>query len=293
MEPKTKNVVMPLFGYYYLGNTPSEFEFVFGDDKNGKCVLREFSADNEIPKIDLFSEKSIQEMKDAQLALVVENTVEKYEEKVILLLLAFKIYRFEVYGSAPLYIKYRLCKEDKFLCSIIYETMESNSANLSRKITRADKSELDVLNTINNGFLKLLEMHPVSNRTRNALYFLCRGFFTTRWMDSFIFLTCALESLFSKEGGGAATKTICSRVSKLLCEKDECKYENVERLYNIRSEIVHGRIGEEHKEENLINLSKLEYVITECMKKILDEKIYLIYENTTEKENYYNNLLNP
>ena len=44
----------------------------------------------------------------------------------------------------------------------------------------------------------------------------------------------------------------------------------------------------EQDREKLEILHELEYVTTECMKKILDDKIYLIYSNDKQKERYFN-----
>lgn len=102
---------------------------------------------------------------------------------------------------------------------------------------------------------------------------------------------CALEALFSKEERGGTTKTICSRVSHFLDSKSRCSYKDIENLYDIRSKMVHGNIvASDDPKDNLIKLHDLEYVVTECMKKMLDEQIYLTYSNVQQKESFYNQL---
>jgi len=267
---------MPLFDFDYEDSQ----EFVFGD---GKYALMKFTADNEIAKIDGLSKLDIEYMKLESWALVARNPdVNKYKQEINLLLLAFKIYKL-----ARLFIKYRLCKEDTNLCSRINETMQYI---LPEKSSR--EIILNDLEIINKGFSHILKMVNVSNRAHNALYFLYRGFFSTHWIDSFILLMCALESLFSKEERGEATKTICSRVSKFLDSKPRCGYKDIESLYNIRSKMVHGNIvANDDPKDNLIKLHDLEYVVTECMKKILDEQIYLKYSNVQQKEIYFNQMV--
>lgn len=61
-------------------------------------------------------------------------------------------------------------------------------------------------------------------------------------------------------------------------------------LYDIRSRMLHGNIKVSDSDSNLENLHHLEHVVTECMKKILDEEIYLKYSNVRDKEDYYNTL---
>ena len=267
---------MPLFDFDYEDSQ----EFVFRD---GRYALRRFIADNEIPKIDGLSKLDIEYMKLESWAFVAKDPdVNKYKQEVNILLLAFKIYKL-----ARLFIKYRLCKEDTNLCSRINETMQYILSERSNS-----EITLNDLKIIDKGFLHLLKMDAISNRTHNALYFLYRGFFSTHWIDSFIFLMCALESLFSKEERGEATKTICSRVSKFLDSKPRCGYKDIENLYDIRSKMVHGNIiANDDPKDNLIKLHDLEYVVTECMKKILDEQIYLKYSNVQQKEIYFNQMV--
>lgn len=271
-------IVMPLFDFC----NESSQEFIFGD---GRYALRKFVADNEIPPIDLFSKLDIEYMRqDTCWALVTEDAkLDKYKQEVNILLLSFKIYKL-----APLFIKYRLCKEDDSLCSRLNDTMRDVlREKSSRLITRDD------LEVINNGFSNLLEMHPVSNRTQNSLYFLYRGFHSTKMIDSFMFLMSAIESLFSNEEQRGMTKTICSRVSNFLDHEFRCEYKDIEELYDLRSKIVHGKvIVNDDIKGQLETLHKLEYVVTQCMKKILDEKIYPIYKDVQKKERYFDELVN-
>lgn len=131
----------------------------------------------------------------------------------------------------------------------------------------------------------------VSNRTHNAIYFMYGAYFNTRHATYlFVLLFTVLEALFSKEEGGAATKTICKRVSCFLGSQARCGYSDIERLYNIRSELVHGRRKAADSDENLADTHELEFVVTECMKKVLAERIYLKYKDVEEKEKYFEQL---
>jgi hypothetical protein len=270
-------IVMPLFDFEY----ESSQEFIFGD---GNYSLRKFFADEEMPQIDLFSKQDIDYMRMKSWALVAENSdIKKYKQEVNILLLSFKIYKL-----APLFIKYRLCKEDDSSCFRLNKTMQYVLREKSNRLIT-----LNDLDLVNNGFLNLLTMHPISNRTQNSLYFLYRGFHSTRMIDSFVFLMSAIESLFSSEKRGGMTKTICSRVSNFLDHKTDCKYEDINKLYDLRSKIVHGKlVVSDDTKGHLGTLHKLEYVVTQCMKKILDNKIYKIYNDVQKKDHYFNELIN-
>jgi hypothetical protein len=100
-----------------------------------------------------------------------------------------------------------------------------------------------------------------------------------------------LEALFSNKGGGGdPLKVVCQRVSALLSSQPRCTFEDVKKLYKIRSELVHGRRKATGGDENLDDAHELEFVVTECMKKMLSERIYLKYEDEATKEAYFNQL---
>lgn len=265
-------IVMPLFAFEY--HDSQEFEF-----EGGKYALRRFIANNEIPpKMEGASEIDIWQMKQARWALVAEGLDSgKCKQEINVLLLSFKIC-----NPSSLFIKYYLCKENPNECKRLCETMHY-IAPPQNEFIYAD------LEVINKRFSNLLKMSDISNRTHNAIYFMIRGFFSGKMIDTFMFLMAAIESLFSKEDSGGATKAVCSRVSKFLGCKARCEYKDIENLYNLRSKIVHGRVAvEDEIKGHLPTLYELEYVLMECIKKILDEKIYAIYSDVVQKEKYFN-----
>jgi len=273
-------IVMPLFNFINGGGR----EFEFGD---GTYCLRRFDPNSDIPKDDTpgLSAMEIQWIMREPWALVATDPdLTTYQEDVNRLLLSFKIHTL-----GRLFIKYRLCVDDTSLCSVILETM---------KFILAEKSPLAIsfeqLNQVNIGFERLQEMDAidgVSNRTHNAIYFMYGAYFNARHATYlFVLLFTVLEALFSKEGGGAATKTICKRVSGFLGSQPRCTYSDIERLYKIRSELVHGRRKTADSNENLADTHELEFVVTECIKKVLAERLYLKYKDVNDKEKYFDQL---
>jgi len=265
-------IVMPLFDF--INQSAEEYEFY-----NGKYSLRKFNAEKEIPQVPGLSALDINYIKMESRALVAEDPdLKKYKQEVNMLLLAFRIYKL-----SRLFIKYRLCMENPDLCSKLSEHIEYISHQNSNSLIK-----LEDLKIIDNAFVNLLKMDAISNRTHNAIYFMFRGFSTIKWLDAYIFLMIAVESLFSNERRSGATDTICSRVSKFLNSKARCEYKDIEHIYDLRSQIVHGKIvANDDDRDNLSELLELEYVTAECMKKILDEEIYLKYRDVDEKEMYF------
>jgi hypothetical protein len=54
---------------------------------------------------------------------------------------------------------------------------------------------------------------------------------------------------------------------------------------------LHGRRNATGAGENLADAHQLEFVVTECMKKMLAERTYLKYKDLADKENYFNQLI--
>lgn len=268
-------IVMPLFDFCY----ESSGDFAFA---GGKYSITCFDSEREIPEIELFSRQDVEYMQMESCALVAHDPdLEKYKGEVNLLLLSFRIYRL-----ACVFIKYRLCKEDYCLCTRLNDIMHMVLPKESNRLV--SKPDLEI---IDRGFAKLLHMESISNRTHNAVYFIYRGLCSEKMLDSFVFLMMAVESLFSKEDIGGATKTICSRVSAFLDSKERCTYEDINKLYDLRSRMVHGKVVvEDEIKGNLTALYDLQYVVVECMKKILDEEIYAMYGDVDEKEEYFRKL---
>ena len=270
-------IVMPLFQFGYLNSEP----FIFSLNT---LRIDEFNAQEEIPDIELFSKHDIEHMDLESWAIVFEgdDTI-GYKTLANLLLLSFRL----LSNGKPPFIKYRLCKEDIKECYRLTFTMTYIHEYENKRLAYT-KEDLKI---IDQGFKALEEMDGISTRCHNALYFLVLAFHTIHWILSFMLLMNTLEAIFSKDKSGGATKTICTRVSSFLDEKPRCEYNDIDHLYNIRSRIVHGNIAaSEEPGENLKELYHLQYVVIECMKKIINEKIYLKFKNKTSRDSFLNKL---
>ena len=72
--------------------------------------------------------------------------------------------------------------------------------------------------------------------------------------------------------------TPCSRVTGFTKNKNICDYDDIKNLYNLRSEMVHGRIeANPDSKENLNQLAKLEGIVVEVLGKMLLRQIYRLY----------------
>jgi hypothetical protein len=179
------------------------------------------------------------------------------------------------------FVKYRLCFQDYSLCARLNDTI---TYNYSQPRT-AGRFGSDDLAPIRDGFQSLTEMDQLSTRTHNAVYFLYRAWHNTKWIDSFIFMMCALESLFSKDKPGGATATITTRVSSLLNSKPKCTKKDIEDLYELRSRLTHGNIvASDDPDSNLAALNHLEYLTIQSIRALVETSSYKEYSSKSSRD---------
>lgn len=267
-------VRMPLFQFHML----VEPAFSLG---SGFSISR-FSFDKAL-QLKLFSEQDLEYMRGARWALVYEgDNLDSYKAQSNLVLMAFRIFSVK----HPPFIKYRICVKQE----------ENSRINQGMTYNYESPREhapytLEELGVIRSAFEHLQTMDAISNRTHNALYFLFRAFHADKWIDSFLLMTSALESLFSKDAPGGATDTIATRVASLLNSADRCTKSDVEQLYDIRSAMTHGRIlASDEPGENLAKLEHLEYITNASFRKLVETAKYLCYGTKAERDAFMGTL---
>lgn len=275
-------VVMPLFEFSYNGN-----RFQFTDN----YYLDHFDCKKDVPQVlPGLSKLDISHISLENWAIIANNPNKSYHSEINLLLMALRVYE-----QSNAFIKWRFCKEDSANSARIggYERFRNLAMTSSRSIGEGG------LSTVRNGFLNLLEMYQVSDRTKNALYFVWRGLCSRKHIDAYILLVCAIEALFSNETTEEITKTIIKRTQRFLSGIKGFGGDQIKKIYKIRSDMVHGRIphtdkDSEQAKQNIKNLAKLESLVFTCIKKILDEKVYLQYKDIDidTKERFLNDLMN-
>lgn len=276
-DEKRCKIIMPLFDFQNKDRV--EYSFL-----EGKYQLHKFTYNNELVNEKIFSEQDKEYISLENWAIVVDNAESRnYKEEVNILLLAFRIAK-----KSRAFIKYRLspnCKKRiSRLCDTIQFTLRDDTTRVIEKL------DLDRINEI---FIKLIEMKEISPRTYNALFFLFKAYNSRKWLDAFVYHMMCLESLFSKEHKGDSERIICLRVSAFLYDKYGINYSDIQPLYELRSKLVHGSFAlnaDTPPEENLTTLKKLEDIILNVFRAVLDENIYKLYKNMDDKEAYLNEL---
>jgi len=245
-------IVMPLFEYESIAMDSYSFtSFPFHIERQ---------RDDEIIDTKLFSDEDMSCMWFQPWCLVFDGNyikLKQYIERSNLLLMAFRV---AIQCKGP-FIKYRLCENIQY-CRRLNEPMLHNyETGINEKIfNRFDLEKVDSY------FGRLIEMNSVSTRTKNALYFTFRGMSAAKWIDAFMIYMAAIESLFSKNKPGGTTEVIKTRVASLLNRVNGTTKEDVGALYDLRSEMTHGRIEiSDDPKENLQLLAELQHLLYNCL----------------------------
>ena len=185
------------------------------------------------------------------------------------------------------YIKYRYTAGLENSGVILTETPTTNETHLKKQKYYSD----ECLNQVKDMFLGLKSMEFVSERTANALYFVSRELYSQHWIDSFIFLSSAIESLLSKDKAGGATKAIVRRLAYFLSEYN-VEEQEISNLYSVRSEFVHGRYRYEpdKQQDNLELLGRMEQLTYWLLKKYVSEALYNHYETKVRRDKFLGNI---
>lgn len=270
---------MPLFEFRYNGD-----EIRFTEN----YLLQHFNSEIDIPQnLSGLSSLDLSHLSLENWALIAKNPPTNYRSEINLLLIAFRIYT-----QSNAFIKWRFCNEE----SAHTKRLVGNDRFRNLALTSSGNINEESCLGVRDGFLKLLKMYAVSDRTKNALYFTWRGLCSTKYIDAYILFVCVIEALFSSETSVDVTKTITKRTQKFLSGIKGFGCDQIKRIYKIRSNMVHGRIPHTEKDsnqakQNIQNLSKLESLVFTCLRKMLEEELYSHYSDIDEKEKYLNGLV--
>jgi hypothetical protein len=98
-------------------------------------------------------------------------------------------------------------------------------------------------------YLSLQNFQSLNRRAINATYFLLMAYRSRSWLESLIFHVCALETLTSgKKRESKITKKFVDRVHNFTGSNKQ----RLEKIYNIRSELVHGRYNTKDTDQHLV-----------------------------------------
>jgi len=220
--------------------------------------------------------------------IIIDFDKTKLDEQVILntLLIAFWI-------LSPNKVTYKYIFNDSEPgCNVIFSRFEFNKMD-------NNKSEytVDDLQKIKEYF-KMLESITIANgRLHTALSNTFQGCVAFNWKTAFLLYSAAIEALLTYERGSGITKRL-SKSYACLVETDilkrEQEYDNFSKLYNIRSDIMHGNVNNNLPDDNLLNLSKFSIMLKKLWQIILSDfnLIQILEKQDTDRKIYFKKLEN-
>lgn len=267
----------PLLEFAYADEKPYRFDFA-------PIELIPFDQ-TRIPDSTLFSEYDRLTMKSASClwALRVDsNDATQCEIQVNTLMVLMRAQHDDI---TPI-IKYRLCDDGHHNARICPMARNPNRPKFYEVF---DLTKLSMVDRTCGSLLRS-EKTADTPRIKNAFFFLFRSYHSIKWVESFLLLMCVLESLFSNESKGGATKAITYRVPRFLSDFYVCDEATMKNLYDVRSKIAHGKIQADNESENLDRLYKLEMIVNKCIQKLFADSLLPEFETSSRRTKYLENL---
>lgn len=203
-------------------------------DDGISIVVNSIDIDN-IYKYNI-SEEDSYHIKRSSFCLQVDEEKIRAEEASLFFILACRLLK-----RTKVFIRYRIDSLNK-MRKIRDDYPYVPSDDLTNSILDDEFKKNSKLYTIFNMFRSL------NTRSGNASYFLSLAYRSRGWLESLIFHVCSLETLISapnQEGG--ITEKFKTRINNFI----GYDLSKLEKIYNVRSELVHGRYNHKSEDETL------------------------------------------
>lgn len=227
---------------------------------NGVSIISNNIDLNSINKANV-SKEDANHLKRPQLCLQIDEEVIPPEEASIAFIVSCRLLK-----RTKVFIRYRVDSSNQ-----IRKIRDDYPFVTARNVTGIiKKEEFKKITTLYAGINKFRNLNK---RTGNAVYFLGLAYRARGWLESLIFHVCALETLTSASNReNKITQKFKERIHNFIGYNEN----KLEKIYSIRSELVHGRYSHKSIEENL----KLNRIAEAACRKMFT-KIFLnsVYSN--------------
>lgn len=201
-----------------------------------------------IEKINV-SEEDERHLGKTQLCLQVDETVIPPEKASIAFIISCRLLK-----RTKVFIRYRVDPSNK-----IRKIRDDYPFVTARNvITTIEEQEFKKIARLYSGLNKF---KSINKRTGNAVYFLGMAYRSRGWLESLIFHVCALETLTSAP---SIERNITQKFKDRIHNFIGYNKDKLEKIYDIRSELVHGRYSHKSVGENL----KLNRIAEEACRKM-------------------------
>jgi len=235
---------------------------------NGVAVISNNIDLNKIIKTNV-SKEDAYHLTDTQLCLEVNEDVICPEKASITFIISCRLLK-----RTKVFIRYRVDSSNK-----IRKIRDDYPFVTARNVTTIiKKQEFKKVARLYSGLNKF---KSINKRTGNAVYFLGMAYRSRGWLESLIFHVCALETL-----------TSATNIERNITQKFKDRIHNfigynkgkLGKIYNIRSELVHGRYNHKSAKETLKLNRIAEGACRKMFTKILLNPHYLnAFRNNTSR----------
>jgi hypothetical protein len=211
------------------------------------------------------SEEDLYYIIETPLCLQIDEEVNPPKEASIAFIISCRLLK-----PTKVFIRYRVDPSNQ-----IWKIRDNYPYLPSKNITTMIRQ--NEFKKIANLYTGLNKFKTINIRAINAVYFLSMAFRSRNWLESLIFHVCALETLTSAANRETKiTEKFKNRIHNFI-GYDKNK---LETIYNIRSELVHGRHNSNSEKENL----RLNRIAEEVCRKVF-AKIFLTPNHITAFQN--------
>jgi len=254
------NAIYPLFGIETETKTPIQIGKGITVSKNGIETEKLLSTN--------LSQEDKYHLQQSKHCLIVDKKLYEPKQASLLFIISCRLLK-----PTKVYIRYRIDNENNIVLKIRDDYPFVPSDDVTSKITNEDFKHISKI------FEGLNYFKMINTRTSNASYFLGLAYRSRKWLEALLFHVCALETITSsadREQG--STNKFAERIHNFTgYNKDDLK-----KIYDVRSELVHGRYVAESENENLRYFKIAEEICRSVFMKILINKTILDSFSTDE-----------
>lgn len=163
-----------------------------------------------------------------------------------------------------------------------FEVEESGTRSVARLLDRFQWVRGQVEDEIKDEHLRkvagvlppLRTAYNAERRLRNALALSFRGCVSSDWQSAFICFAAAAEAILTYSNRPGLTDRLAKSYAKLVGSAqvgNESAYDRFERLYSVRSDIIHGRAyGRRNASQNLSDLADFSDLLRQLWRVVLE-----------------------
>lgn len=244
------NAIYPLFGIETETKNSIQIGKGITVSKNDIEIEKLYSTN--------LSQEDKYQLQQAKHCLIVDKNQNKPEQVSLLFIISCRLLK-----PTKVIIRYRIDHEENIVSKIRDDYPFVPSGDVTSKITNEDFKHISKI------YEGLNYFKIINPRTSNASYFLGLAYRSRKWLEALLFHVCALETVTSSaDRERDVTKKFADRINNFIgYDKDA-----LEKIYNIRSELIHGRYLAESMDENLNSFIIAEKVCRSVFMKILMDK---------------------